>query len=408
MVDVSAPPTVRAAVVGAGFIGPLHVDAVRRGGLGEVVALVGNDLARTRAVADALGVTGATTELDKVLDDPTIEVVHVCTPNHTHVSIGCEVLRAGKHLVMEKPISVDRAGADALLDAATAAHRHGAVALTYRGYPMARRARQLVADGAIGSVRIVSGAYLQDWLSDAADYNWRLEGALAGPSRAFADIGTHWFDLAEYIAGTRAEAVIADLATFIPTRRRPVRAGTAFAAGTGPTENVPIDTEDAATVLARFEDGARGAVVVSQVSTGHKNGLTLELAGSDRSVSWSQEDPERLWLRGRDATTVLTRAPAVNGPTSGVPSLPAGHPEGWAEALRDLLRPFYQAIADGVDPPAVGDDAPYPTLADGARSVAIVDAVVESSRTGGWVVIEPAPDVRSDTVLHGAAGGPTG
>lgn len=406
---MSAQRMLRSAVVGAGFIGPMHVDAVRRGGFGQVVVLVGTDLERTRAVADTLGVERATTELDSVLSDPTIDVVHVCTPNQTHVPMGCDVLRAGKHLVMEKPIAVDRAGASLLLDAAAHARRLATVTLTYRGYPMVRRARRLVADGRVGTLRLIHGGYLQDWLSDAGDFNWRLEGAAGGPSRAFADIGTHWFDTAEFIAGVRAEAVMADLATFIPVRRRPThKNGTAFATGSGPTEDVTIDTEDGATLLVRFEDGARGAVVVSQVSTGHKNGLTVELAGSDRSLGWSQEDPEHLWLRGRDETTLLARGPATNVSRPGVPSLPAGHPEGWAEALRDLLRPFYQAVADGADPPTAGEEAPYPTLTDGARSVAIIDAVLESSRAARWVTISPIADRDSALVGHGVTGGPNG
>lgn len=389
----------RSAVIGTGFIGPQHVDAVRRGGYGEVVALVDLDLERTKAVARALGIPTATTDIDEVLRDPDIDVVHVCTPNRTHVEIATSVLEAGKHLVVEKPVATDRAGAAKLLSLAERSGKHAAVSLTYRGYPMVRQAHQIVQDGRLGSLRLAYGGYTQDWLADANDYNWRLETSAAGPSRAFADIGTHWFDTVEYMTGVRAESVLADLATFVPVRHRPKRATATFASSEVETEEVVIDTEDGATILVRFVGGGRGSLVVSQVSPGHKNGLTVEIAGSKRSLSWEQEDPERLWLRSRDESTLLRREPmsgaAGNGAT---PGLPAGHPEGWGEALRDLLRPFYAAIASGDPIPVPGDNGPYPSLADGARGVALIDAVIESSRTESWTRIA---DIKAAAAIAG-------
>ena len=389
----------RAAIVGAGFIGPQHIDAVRRSGYADVVMIVVRDPDRGRATARSLGVPHAVTDIDAVLNDPSIDVVHICTPNHTHVDLAGAVMEAGKHVVVEKPIAIDRVGATTLLAIAQRTRRHAAVALTYRGYPMVRRARELVNSGRLGRLRLVHGGYLQDWLSDASDYNWRLDSAAGGVSRAFADIGTHWFDTVEFVAGARVTSVMADLATLVPVRHRPLRSAAAFSAGSGATEAVRIDTEDAATVLMRFDDGARGAVIVSQVSPGHKNDLTVHLSGSEWSLGWAQEEPERLWLGARDESTLLTRAPSVDGCPVGVPALPAGHPEGWAEALRDLLRPFYAAIAAG-DPPPDGADAPYPTLADGARGVALIEAVVESSRGGRWVDIEPIGAPREPAIAE--------
>jgi predicted dehydrogenase len=375
----------RAAVVGTGFVGPHHVDAVRRGGYGEVVALVGSDPERTVARARALGVEWATTDLDELLADPDIDVVHVCTPNHTHVALATAVLQAGKHLVLEKPIALDSETARGLAELADRLARHAAVALTYRGYPMVRRARAAAQAGELGEVRLVHGAYLQDWLVDPDDYNWRLEPEAGGPSRAVADIGSHWFDTAEFVSGQRVEAVLADLATFIPTRRRPTGGSIAFAAATRGGETVTVRSEDAATILVRFEGGARGACVVSQVSPGRKNALTVEIAGSERSLTWEQETPERLWLRSRAESRLVLRD-QLDGirEAPGVPSLPAGHPEGWGEALRDLLRGFYAAVASGQAP---GGDHGYPTLWDGARGVAFVDAVLESSRSGRWTTL---------------------
>jgi predicted dehydrogenase len=264
---------------------------------------------------------------------------------------------------------------------------------------MVRRARDLVRDGHLGQLRLAHGGYLQDWLSDANDYNWRLDSVAGGVSRAFADIGTHWFDTVEFVAGTRVTALMADLATLVPVRHRPLHAGAAFTAGSGATEAVRVETEDVATVLLRLEDGARGAVVISQVSPGHKNDLTIHLSGSERSLGWAQEEPERLWVGARDEATLLTRAPFGDGWPVGVSALPSGHPEGWPEALRDLLRPFYAAIAAG-DPPPLGVEAAYPTLADGARGVALIEAVVESSRSGRWVDVEPIQEVLEPEVAE--------
>ena len=371
----------KAAVIGTGFVGPFHVDAVRRGGYGEVVVVVGSDPERTRRRADALGVAHATADLAAVLDDPQIDVVHVCTPDSTHVDIARRALKAGKHVVVEKPLASTGADARSLVQLARDCGLHAAVAFTYRGYPMVRRARQAIADGEAGSVRLIHGAYLQDWLANETDYNWRLE-APPGGSRAVADIGSHWFDTAEYVTGTHITSVFADFATFLEHRQRPTARTASFEGPTGQSESVAIQSEDAATILLRFDGNARGALVISQVSPGRKNALTLEIAGSRASVAWAQEEPERLWLATREEERTLVRAASVQ--TAGVPSLPAGHPEGWAEALRDMLRDFYAAVAAGTPP---GEDSAYPSLAAGARAVGIVEAVVQSARTEAWVSV---------------------
>ena len=386
----------RAAVIGTGFVGPHHVDAIRRGGYGEVVALGGADGPQLDAVAHRLGIARATLDIDSLLSDPGIDVVHICTPNVTHVALATAALEAGKHVVVEKPLALDAASARGLVDLAARVERHAMVSFTYRGYPMIRQARSLVADGTLGRVRLAHGQYLQDWLARATDYNWRLEPATGGASRAIADIGSHWFDTIEYVSGLRIEAVLADLATFIPFRARPASDTVAFGTAIGSTEQVAVASEDAATILVRFEGGARGACVVSQVSPGHKNDFAIELTGTDRSLAWRQEAPEGLWLGAIDGAQLLVRAPAPV--EAGVPSLPAGHPEGWGEALRDLLRSFYAAIVAADPLPAAGAPAPYPTLADGARAVTFVEAALISARESRWVAMsETSPGPKEST-----------
>jgi predicted dehydrogenase len=250
---------------------------------------------------------------------------------------------------------------------------------------MVRRARQLVASGELGDVRLVHGAYLQDWLVEPTSFNWRLASDLGGASRAVADIGSHWFDTAEFISGRRVEAVFADLATFMPVRRRPASVGIAFSTASGPADEVPVYSEDAATILVRFADGARGAATISQISPGRKNSLTLEIDGSRGALAWAQETPETIWIgsHGPDGSRVVQRTPDPEARV-GIPSLPAGHPEGWGDAWKDLLRPFYRRIAEGLPPPAPDEDPGYPTLRVGARAVRFVDAALASARSGSW------------------------
>lgn len=373
----------RAAVIGMGFVGPHHVDAVRRGGIGEVALLVGREDGRTREAADRLGVGRWTVDAATAVADPDIDVVHVCTPNATHEALALAALDAGKHLVIEKPVATDLAAAVRIRDRARAVGRHAVVAFTYRGYPQVRKAREVLAAGTLGDVRLVRGAYLQDWLLDPSVWNWRIDPGLGGSSRAVADIGSHWFDTVEFVTGLRATAVFAELSTFVPVRSGPDGATGTFdgAASTGAA--TAVRTEDAAAILVRFDGGASGSVVVSQVSPGRKNDLVVAIDGSLRALEWRQEDPEHLALGGLGGWEVLAREkPATAGP--GIPALPTGHPEGWGEAMRDLLRPFYEAVAAGADPdPALAQ--PYPTLAAGVRAVAFTEAVVESSRRAAWV-----------------------
>ncbi len=376
------------AVVGTGFVGPHHVDAIRRGGFADVAVLAGNVAAQVEAKAHALGIEAWTTDVDAVLGDPAIDVVHIATPNDTHEALGLAALAAGRHVVLEKPLSLDSLGAARLVVAAAAAGRHAAVTFTYRGYPMVRRARALVAAGEIGELRLAHGAYLQDWLLEATDWNWRIDPGAGGRSRAVADIGSHWFDALEFTTGRSVEAVFADLATFVRQRARPVDEVEAFGRAGGAAEQVRVLSEDAGVLILRLDGGARATCLVSQVSPGHKNAMTIELAGSRRSLAWAQETPETLWLGARDhASRLLVREPGDGYAAPGVPPLPSGHPEGWSESMRDLFRPFYAAIAAGTPPPAPGATAPYPTFADGARAVRFVDAALESARTGRWAEI---------------------
>jgi predicted dehydrogenase len=372
----------RAAVVGTGFIGVVHVDALRRLGI-EVVGVVGSTPDRARAKAAQLPLAEPYESFEAMLADDRVDVVHVTTPNHLHYPHAKAALEAGKHVVCEKPLGLDAAESGELF---RLAEKNGLVHCTnfnIRFYPQAQQARALIADAALGDVWNVHGAYLQDWLQLPTDWNWRLEPDRGGELRAVADIGSHWLDLAEFVAGVPITEVFADLATMIPVRRRPAWEVETFAAAEGVDHvDAPMATEDVAHVLIRFANGARGSVVVSQVSAGRKNSLRLELDGSAGALAWDSERPEELWLGHRQrANETLLRDPGLFEPTAAARTgLPAGHAEGFADTFKELYRAVYGAAAAGAMPA----EPEFPSFAAGLRENVIGEAVARSAAEGRW------------------------
>ncbi|HVV57743.1 MAG TPA: Gfo/Idh/MocA family oxidoreductase [Gaiellaceae bacterium] len=368
----------KAAVVGTGFIGLVHVEALRRLGV-EVTGVVGSSPERAREKARSYPLPSAYDSLEQALADPQVDVVHLTTPNHLHYPQVKEVLAAGKHCVCEKPLALSSAESAELL---RLAERSGLVHCTnfnIRFYPQVQEARLRVGRGDAGDVWNVHGGYLQDWLLLDTDWNWRLDPAAGGKLRAVGDIGSHWLDLAQFVTGLRVESVLADLATTIPVRQRPTGPVETFTAATGETEPVEMQTEDLAHLLLRFEGGARGSCVVSQVSAGRRNRVSLEVDGSAGAIAWDSERNEELWLghRGRPNET-LWRDPGLNeGPVRG--SVPAGHHEGFADTFKELYAAVYRAVAAG-EP---GDD--YPTFRDGHWENVLADAVLVSNDERRWV-----------------------
>jgi predicted dehydrogenase len=371
----------RAAVVGTGFIGVVHVEALRRLGV-EVVGVVGSSPERARAKP---GLPEPFESFEAMLADERVDVVHLTTPNHLHFEQARAVLDAGKHVVCEKPLALDSRQSAELVRVAEASGLVHCVNFNLRFYPQCHEARALVRAGAIGEVWNVHGGYLQDWLLLPTDWNWRLDAALGGELRAVADIGSHWLDLAQFVTGLRVEAVCADLFTTVPVRRKPTGPVEAFAtAGDGEREGVQMTSEDAANVLVRFAGGARGSFVVSQVSAGRKNSLSLEVDGSRGSLAWSSERNEELWRGHRERPSeVAPRDPSqAVGTVPG--SLPAGHPEGFADTFKELYRAVYRAVEAG-GAPAEPD---YPTFRDGHVENVLGDAIALSSRDRRWVDVE--------------------
>ncbi len=373
-----------AAVVGTGFIGAVHVEALRRLGV-QVHGVVGSSHDRAASRARDLGLPPAYDSFQVMLADPRVEVVHITSPNHMHHEHAKAVLEAGKHVVCEKPLAMTPDESADLLRLAEAGGRVHATNFNLRFYPVCQHVHGMVRERALGDVRLVSGHYLQDWLLLETDWNWRLEPERGGDLRAVADIGSHWMDLTTFLTGRKIVAVMADLATFIKTRRQPAGPVETFSTGRGVnTVEREIHTEDAATILLRYEDGARGALAVSQVSPGRKNSLVFEIDGSSSSAAWNSERPDELWIGHRGRTNeLLLRDPAIlNDEGRRAASLPGGHAEGFADTFRALYEAVYAAVAAGKP----GDG--YPTFADGHDEMLVCDAVARSSREGRWVEVE--------------------
>jgi predicted dehydrogenase len=383
-------------LIGPGFVGAHHIDAVRRLGFVDVVAVAASSEESARRKADALGVPKAYGSFEALIADPDIQVVHNTTPNHLHGPVILAALKRGKHVVSDKPLATTGEESRKLWQAARDAGVVHAVTFNYRGNPLVQHARQMVAGGEIGRVHFVHGQYLQDWLLETTDFSWRLEPEKGGASSAIADIGSHWCDLVQHVIGQRIVEVFADLTTVIQTRMKPAGSVEAFSRGGGAREPFTVQSEDLATMLLRFDGGAKGTLSVGQVCAGHKNDLWFEANGKSASLRWYQERQNELWIGRRDGPNgVLLKDPSLlNDAARPYAHLPGGHQEAWADAFRNVMRDIYSAILAGKMPAADSHPPAFATFEDGYRAAAIVDAMLESHKRGGaWTKVEALAEV---------------
>jgi predicted dehydrogenase len=377
-------------IVGAGFVGPHHIDAVRRLGFVDVLAIAGSSDASARTKADALGIERAYGSYEALLDDSDVQVVHNATPNNLHYPVNAAAIAKGKHVVSDKPLAMTAKEAKALLDQATKGGIVHAVTFNYRGNPLIQQARHAIARGDLGKPHFLVGQYLQDWLVKDTDYSWRLEPDKGGASSALGDIGSHWCDLAQHVSGLRITHVLGDITTVVPKRKKPRGSREAFQqAGGGDFDLVDITVEDLASVLLRFDNGAKGSFSVAQVCAGHKNDLVLEVCGSQASFRWRQEHQNELWIGRRDsANEILQKDPSLlDEAVRGYAHLPGGHQEAWADAFCNLMRDIYGFIADGRKPSEAHPPA-FATFEDGYRANCVVEAILASAAKGGaWTPV---------------------
>ncbi len=376
------------AVIGSGFIGTVHIEALRRLGVRIHGLLEASPELGARRVAE-LGLPRAYASLDDLLADPAVEVVHVTSPNALHYPQVRVILAAGKHVVCEKPLATTSQESAELVRLARDAGVVNAVNFNIRFYPLNQHAAAMVTAGDLGEVRLVTGHYFQDWLLLDTDWNWRLDPAEGGMLRAVGDIGSHWLDLMSVVGGSRIESVMADLATFVKVREQPARPVETFSTERA-TDTIPREmvTDDAATILLRFEGGARGALAVSQVSAGRKNSLQWEIDGSAAAAAWDSERPDELWLGRRERPNeILLRNPALmNAAGTAAASLPGGHVEGFADTFKALYRAVYADVAAG----GPAERPIYPTFADGHDEMLVNDAIATSAREGRWIAVNRA------------------
>jgi predicted dehydrogenase len=323
-----------------------------------------------------------------MLREEAFDCIHICTPNNLHFTMAKAALLAGKHVVCEKPLATTVNEADELIAIANDRKLVNAVNFNVRYYPLVRQIKVLCEQGEIGKVHSIAGSYLQDWLFFETDYNWRLEPDKSGESKAVADIGSHLIDLIEYTSGLRIVEVMADFSTVHPTRKKPLKPVETYSGKLltpSDYQDVPIATEDYASVLLRFDDGSKGVVTVSQVAAGRKNRISLEISGSKQTTAWCSESPNDLWIGKRnEANAVLMRDPSlVDKGVRSIISYPGGHNEGFGDTTKQLFKEVYTAVATGAQP----DRPTFPTFADGLRELILCEKIVESHRRQGWVSV---------------------
>lgn len=378
-----------AAVVGTGFIGPVHAEALLRLGIG-VRGFLGSSAEKSAQASQKLGLPKAYTSFEEILHDPLVDAVHITTPNKTHLEMSKQALEAGKHVICEKPLAMTAQETAELVRVAQA-HPYLVAAVNYniRFYPVVLHARELVQSGALGEIWTIRGAYIQDWLLYDSDWNWRLLPQEGGDLRAIGDIGTHWMDLMSFVTGLQVKSLLADLATFNPIHKKPRQAVATFKgkeqSGSAEFDPVEITTDDWGSVIFHYENGARGNMSVSQVNAGRKNHLTFEIAGTKGAVAWNSESPNELWLGFRDKPNeILIKDPSLMADLARRYSdYPGGHAEGFPDTFKQLYKAVYGYIAAG----DWSAPKPFPTFEEGHAEVVLCEAILDSHRQRRWVEV---------------------
>jgi len=375
---------IKTAVIGTGFMGKVHTEAIRRLGNVEVVALAASPKREAAKLAHTFDVHNVTGTWKALVSDPEVEAVHVCTPNALHYPIAMAAMEAGKHVLCEKPLAMSAQQAKEMVQLAKRKKLANCVNHNLRYYPVVQHIRRMIENGDLGDILIVQGTYSQDWLLYDTDFNWRLESKLNGPLRVTGDIGSHWMDLIQHLTGLKITALCADLQTFHKRRKKPKMPIETFAGKTlkpDDYEEVKIDTEDFGAVLLRLGPRARGAFTVSQVSAGNKNRFHIEIYGTKSGVMWNQEAPDQLWIGHRNSPNqIIVKDPSLlHGGAQSYADLPGGHSEGYDDTHKQVFRRFYRHVLHPTTP------VEYPTFEDGLHGMQLLEKALESHRTHSWV-----------------------
>jgi predicted dehydrogenase len=382
--DGNTKKPIRTAIFGTGFMGRVHLETLRRVEFVEAAAIAGRNEEAARRLGAGFSIPTIATDYRDVLRDPALDAVHICTPNAQHFMMAKDSLQAGKHVLCEKPLATNREQGEELVSLAAQQDLRNCVCHNLRFYPMVQQMRRMCEAGDLGEILVLQGTYFQDWLLYDTDWNWRVDVKAGGPSRCMADIGSHWFDLAEHVTGLRVTSLCADLQTFHRVRKQPKHSVETFANKLlGPQDYIEtaVDTEDFAAVLFRMGARTRGSLTVSQVSAGRKNRLSIEIYGKRSSFAWNQERPDELWVGHRDTgNEVLIKDPSLlKLEARSYADLPGGHSEGYDDTFKQLFRRFYASIG------SPGGAQEYPQFVDGLHQLTILDAALQSHRTRSWI-----------------------
>lgn len=375
----------KTAIFGSGFAARCHLDALSRlGAVVEVCGIASRNVEQATRLGKEYGIERVTSDYRELLESPTLDVVHVCTPNSLHFSMASDAARAGKHVFCEKPLATNVEQGEKLVQLAEEQGVRNCTCYNLRFYPLVQQMRAMCSSGELGELLVVQGTYSQDWFLSQTEWNWRLDSQANGPSRAMADIGSHWCDMAEFVTGQQITSLCADLQTFHKTRRKPKETTQTFsltAASQLDCVDSDVDTEDFGAVLFRMGDRTRGAFTASQVADGRKNRLLLEIFGTLASISWHAENPNELWIGRRDESNkILLKDPALlNRSARAYADLPGGHAEDFDGTFKQLFRKFYRSVSDAETEPM------YPQFRDGQRQLAIIQAELDSSSKHAWI-----------------------
>ncbi len=380
--------TLHIGVIGTGFIGKQHIEAIRRIPGTEVTAIADSNSSMGQAAGEQLCINKVYKDYHEMLADSIIDVVHNCTPNSLHFEINREIIKSGKHVYCEKPLAISCEESRILSDLADKMDLATGVNFNYRHNAMVQEMCQRIKNGSVGKPLLIHGQYLQDWLLYETDYDWRMDPKIGGPSRAVADIGSHCFDTAQFVLDQKICAVYAHLITVYPTRKRCENTGDTFSSKVGKViEELPIHSEDAAFIMVKFEDGTSGLFNLSQVCAGKKNGLELVVSGSETSLEWNQENADRLWIGHRNTPneSIYADAKFLTGDARAYATLPAGHAVAWHDALRNAINSFYTSIRNNVyrEP-----HQNYATFRDGNQIMKLVEACLRSNELDQWIQVK--------------------
>lgn len=382
---------INVGIIGSGFMGAAHAEALRRIGGINILAISSADGSSMKSLAEKFDIVKTFADWKDLISDSEIDVVHNCTPNHLHYEINKAVISAGKHIISEKPLTVTSRQSEELLNLLKKNNVVNAINFNYRFYPLARQAREMVANGELGDIYFVHGHYLQDWLYYPTDYNWRLETELSGDSRAIADIGSHWCDMIQFVTGQKITKVLAHISTVHKKRIKPSETLETFKGKEQKQikgDEINISTEDAGAALFELESGARGSFTVSQVSAGRKNRFWFEVDGSKKAVAWDQEKPNELWIGHREKPNeIIIKDPALlSDEAKKLAHYPGGHPEGYPDGPKNLFASVYEFIRNGKDPNK--DKTDFPVFKDGHIENLIVEALLKSAKEEKWIEIK--------------------